>query len=470
MDTDGPIDLARFADAWSRMGDAVHQAAPRGEAPFLRILRDHLRQDPGALPVVALNVAGYEHASLQLALDALVREPDVELAQQLGIRGEHRRLGEISLSGLTVDARSGAFEPGPVDFVDLEVDVDRRLTCIDTGLLLVHVGGEAFAVLIRAPDPRQGQSQVKVEAMGADREASSAFLRRIGTLMATHHAFRERVVALTPVQGFGGGLRTEFLVRPQLTRDDVILSDSVLDAIERLTVKFSERAISMRAGGRHLRRGLLLHGPPGTGKTHTIRYLVSRLCDRTVFILSGQGLAAIGASVSLARRLQPAVVVLEDVDLVAEERTRPHAGTNPVLFELLNQMDGVEEDADIVFILTTNRPDLLEPALASRPGRVDLAVEIPLPSSPDRLRLLELYAQGLVVDGVDWQPSVAATAGASAAYLRELVRRAALRGADGEGPPRIGQVEVSAALEEMAEAGDALTARLLGAAPSPTSR
>src|SRR5688572_12792394 len=65
-------------------------------------------------------------------------------------------------------------------------------------------------------------------------------------------------------------------------------------------------------------------------------------------------------------------------------------GANALLFELLNQMDGLAEDADVLFVLTTNRPDVLEPALAARPGRIDQAIEIPLPDAECRRRLLEL--------------------------------------------------------------------------------
>jgi ATP-dependent 26S proteasome regulatory subunit len=243
------------------------------------------------------------------------------------------------------------------------------------------------------------------------------------------------------------------------------MPDGVLEKIERLTVDFSARAAAMRAGGRHLRRGLLLHGSPGTGKTHTVRYLMSRLADRTVFVLSGAGLGVIGKTVALARQLRPSIVVLEDVDLVAEERTRPHAGTNPVLFELLNQMDGVEEDADIVFILTTNRPDLLEPALASRPGRVDLAIEIPLPAAHERERLLALYAQGLDVQVDDWGAIVDGTEGSSAAFLRELIRQAALDAAGTDGArPSVTSAQLVQALASMSHADQAMTARLMGSA------
>ena len=64
-------------------------------------------------------------------------------------------------------------------------------------------------------------------------------------------------------------------------------------------------------------------------------------------------------------------MILEDVDLVAEDRYDPDGG-GVVLFQLMDQMSGLAEDADVAFVLTTNRPDALEPALAARPGRVDL--------------------------------------------------------------------------------------------------
>ena len=133
----------------------------------------------------------------------------------------------------------------------------------------------------------------------------------------------------------------------------------------------------LRASGRHLRRGLLLYGPPGTGKTLTAMYLAAQMHGRTAVLLTGQSLGSRGRSIDLATALQPAMVILEDVDLVAMDRS--HEPTNAILFELLNGMDGLDEDHDILFVLTTNRPDLLEPALAARPGRVDQAVELAAP-------------------------------------------------------------------------------------------
>src|ERR1039458_8240254 len=76
---------------------------------------------------------------------------------------------------------------------------------------------------------------------------------------------------------------------------------------------------------------------------------------------------------NLARLLQPTMVVIEDVDLIARDRNQMGPCEEPLLNGLLNEMDGLKEDADILFILTTNRPEQLESALASRPGRIDQA-------------------------------------------------------------------------------------------------
>jgi SpoVK/Ycf46/Vps4 family AAA+-type ATPase len=190
------------------------------------------------------------------------------------------------------------------------------------------------------------------------------------------NVYRGHVLSLSA--DWQGTLQVHFHHLPRIERERVILPDGVLERVERQALGFTRHSEALLAAGRHLKRGLLLHGPPGTGKTFTAMYLAGQMCDRTILLLTGQGVGLIQSSCAMARLLQPAMVILEDVDLVAEERTSPHA-CGPLLFELLNQMDGLADDADVVFLLTTNRPDLLEPALAARPGRVDQAIEIPLP-------------------------------------------------------------------------------------------
>jgi ATP-dependent 26S proteasome regulatory subunit len=186
---------------------------------------------------------------------------------------------------------------------------------------------------------------------------------------------------------------------------------------------------------------------------------------RTVILLTGQSLGAIEVACRLARALEPATVILEDVDLVALERTRQTVSANALLFELLNQMDGLAADADLLFLLTTNRPDILEPALASRPGRIDQAIAIPVPDDECRRRLFSLYGAGLHIPAPTVERFVGRTAGASGAFVREFLRKAALIAAEASTGEDIHVADghLEQALAELVLAGGKLTQSLLGA-------
>ena len=131
-------------------------------------------------------------------------------------------------------------------------------------------------------------------------------------------------------------------------------------------------------------------------------------------------------------------------------------------------MDGLAEDADVVFVLTTNRVDLLEPALAARPGRVDQAVELNLPDHEARRRLFDLYRGALEVDVSELDSVLTRTEGVTASFLKELVRRAALLAAarDGAGQASlaVSTADLDAALDELLETRNAMTRVLLGGA------
>jgi ATP-dependent 26S proteasome regulatory subunit len=124
-------------------------------------------------------------------------------------------------------------------------------------------------------------------------------------------------------------------------------------------------------------------------------------------------------------------------------------------------MDGLADDADVLFLLTTNRPDILEPALAARPGRVDQAIEIPLPDAHCRQRLFELYSDRLSLGEVNWNGFIQRTEGASAAFIREMMRKAALYAAD-ESSDQVEDRHLDEAIHELVVEGGSLTRNLLG--------
>jgi ATP-dependent 26S proteasome regulatory subunit len=126
-------------------------------------------------------------------------------------------------------------------------------------------------------------------------------------------------------------------------------------------------------------------------------------------------------------------------------------------------MDGLREDAAVLFVLTTNRPEHLEAALASRPGRIDQAIEFPLPDDQGRRRLIRLYACGLAVTDEGVELIVRKTKNASPAFIKELMRRCAQYCLQNGGSGALESQSLDAALEEMLFTGGSLNAKLLGA-------
>jgi hypothetical protein len=342
--------------------------------------------------------------------------------------------------------------------------------CVQCALYLVTDADGPLAILVRGPEesPVDG---VLVEVACADYDRGQRVAAELGRLAVEHNVFRGHVVAFGgDVFGHRHGALLSFIDRPQVTRSQVILPREVLDGVERQVIGVARHAGQLLASGQHLKRGVLLHGAPGTGKTHTVRYLLSQLTGTTVVVLSGGALRLISEACSVARTLQPALVVIEDVDLIAEERGS-RDGQHPLLFQLLNEMDGLAPDADVTFLLTTNRADLLEPALAERPGRVDHAALLPLPDAAARGRLLRLYQGNLRVSRSGRDKVVARTEGMTAAFLKELLRRAALRAATGSVADgararlRVTDEHLTAALDELLDTHNELTRVLLGGAP-----
>ncbi len=344
----------------------------------------------------------------------------------IGIAGGQHMMGQ-GISDLVAPkaAWGGELTQGPVQFENVTLDGEKVLACVERGLYLVTDGEERLAVFMRPAGRAPMNENFAVDVMAADKSQGERFLHALREAMRARNVYRGCVISLAS-EGFREVI-VKFHRLPPIERDAIILPEGLLERIERHSVGFGRYSGRLLAAGRHLKRGLLLYGPPGTGKTFTIMYLAGQMRDRTVFLMTGRGLGMIGKTCAMARALQPSIVVLEDVDLIAEERTKGGSGcSTPLLFELLNEMDGLSDDVDVLFLLTTNRPELLEPALAARPGRVDQAIEIPPPDEACRRRLFALYGQGLRLEVADLSRYIVRTDGASAAFIRELLRRAAL--------------------------------------------
>jgi hypothetical protein len=463
MDNAPEADARAFAAQFRSFLDWIHASAREERRETSALVTGFLGPDAAAESVVTRELAPFDHVNLQTAVDAW----SAGAGRTVEVRGltlpPHHSVP--TLQQLLVGEENG-IQLTPPALIDLPNGPGSTLGCLKLALLLVTEADRRFILMVRGPS--EHEQTLAVDVAGLPVDAAQRVLAELDRLRSELNVYRGHLLEVTLTQM---GVSLGFATPAGLGRDDVVLPEAVLARIERHALGVAEHRAALLAAGQHLKRGLLLYGPPGTGKTHTTRYLLGQMTGYTRLVLTGRALVAVGAVTEMARALAPAAMVLEDVDLVAEERGMGPR-SNPVLFDLLDAMDGAAGDADLLFLLTTNRADLLELALAARPGRVDVAVEIDLPDGPARERLLALYGRGvpLELSGEDIATAIERTEGVTASFLKELIRRAVLEALHDSGTlTSVTGAHLARALDDLLDSAQGVTRTLLGVGVDPTT-
>lgn len=156
-------------------------------------------------------------------------------------------------------------------------------------------------------------------------------------------------------------------------------------------------------------KGVLLHGPPGTGKTAIARAVAKEAgCTflklsgtELVQSYSGEGSRMVREIFELAKEKAPAIVFIDEIDAIGQKRfDSDQAGDRLVqrtMMELLAQMDGFEQNTSVKVLSATNRPELLDPALV-RSGRFDRRIEFPIPNEAARVKILKIHSKNMIID------------------------------------------------------------------------
>lgn len=459
MDADEQGFIAVFREFLEK----VVQQAPRERrpTPFGLAVGEHLGVEASELPVVTEQIAPHRLVDLDLAMESLIAESTAagHGGRLVGVTHGSSRANE-DLGSLLVHEYV-QFDVGPVEFASVETAHDASRQVVAFGVWLFAVKGMPVVALQRAARRDYGQESARLEVLAAEPRVAEILIAQVRERMTTLSVLRGKVLSFTETEFGHGGAGMTFLARPQVAAAEVILADGVLESVTRHVIAIGEHRDRLIEAGQHLKRGLLFYGPPGTGKTLTVRHLLASTTGTTAVLLTGPGIRFIAQAAEVARAMQPSIVVLEDVDLVAGDRSM-HYGPQPLLFSILDALDGLDGDADVTFLLTTNRVEDLERALVERPGRIDLAVEFALPAEVERRRLFSLYARDLPLSASTVQAAADRSEGVTGSFAKELMRRVVLVAA--EDGRDVSDADLTSQLDGLLSDRESLTRNLLGGA------
>ena len=304
----GPPELADLKRYGRRLVRRfVTQARADDQPAFARLIADHLGVPTHDLPLVEERWEPYEHVNVQRALDAWLAEPGRSV-ETVGMTG-YRHRGPFGLADLlSPDNEFGhrGMRPGNVSRVSLPVGPrGEKLECARAAVLLVSDDDGPMVLLFRGSDPESDAYGVTIEAVGTRPEQAGQATSRLRELAAEHNVFREQVVSFGhDVFGERGSV-LRLHERHPMSQDDLVLPEETFADLRRQVLGVARHRDRLRAARQHLKRGLLLYGPPGVGKTHTVRFLIGELTDTTIVELSGDTLHAIKQACSIARSLDP---------------------------------------------------------------------------------------------------------------------------------------------------------------------
>ena len=290
---------------------------------------------------------------------------------------------------------------------------------------------------VAAQAPAKGWNAVRPQSSALG--AMVQLLVPLLVLMGAFYFIMRSMSGSRMMGGFTASRAKEFnQERPEVTFADVAGEDEAVEELEEIR-EFLASPDKFHKVGARIPRGVLLYGPPGTGKTLLAKAVAGEAKAPFFFSISGSEFmelyVGVGASrvrelFERAKKNAPAIIFVDEIDAVGRHRGSGIGGGNDereqTLNQLLVEMDGFDERANIILIAATNRPDILDPALL-RPGRFDRQIAVEAPDLKGREAILKVHAQGKpLTQQVNLRQIAKRTPGFTGADLANVLNEAAL--------------------------------------------
>jgi len=339
---------------------------------------------------------------------------------------------QSNISDIVRESQAGNIEQISVDgnkiTAKLKNSNSQLVTYKEAGVSVTSYGIEPNKINLNVNDPNKGEIWSTL---------LSIFLPFILIAIFLYFIFRQTQGANMKAMSFGQSrARFYFGGKKILFRDVAGLEESKQELME--VVDFLKNPKKYLSLGAEIPKGVLLVGPPGTGKTMLAKAVAGEAgvpflaisASEFVEMFVGVGAARVRDLFQKAKRNAPSVIFIDELDAIGRQRGTGLGGSHDEREQTLNQilveMDGFETDTRVIVMAATNRPDVLDPALL-RPGRFDRRVSLTLPDLNEREMILKIHSQNKPVDSnVDLRKIASSTVGLAGADLRNIVNEAAI--------------------------------------------
>jgi len=306
----------------------------------------------------------------------------------------------------------GYRKPEPV-YIDVSTDYDKCENLLMDGQFLIEKDDLRFVATVDVN--LRWRNSVRLEGSASRKQVMDRFVQGVGAIAREDNIYRGKKIE------FAGRIR--FLNLSARIWDSIILKPETKMEVKANTVDFLNKRELWVNYGIPTKRGVLLAGEPGTGKTAICKALLAEADKITCITTNAYALDAdeyITELYELAQDLIPSLVFIEDIDLIGQNRVEFGYHKRSPLVSLLAIMDGIEEKKEVVTVATTNCLDVLDKAISERPARFDRVIKLSRLSLEQRKELLKRLSQRIPLDEATQEYIARKAADCTPAQLQEI--------------------------------------------------